>query len=444
VKALGEARRADLPAEHTGPRGLRRRRAILAAIVASAPPGVVAYYRPRLCVAHSASVDDIAGVAVLSLSARIKDPLPDRRSALVGRLPHRAACVNGHFWALSTAVVPCTALLAYAGHQAFSPLHGCLLDKRLRLAVQVSRLGRRGRGHGSERRRGCNELLTRAWGRVWVADVEVSVDALPGLLAQLAHAFSACGGFSSNGGTKQSHRAVLFCELSLEITRLSQLGIDVSAPRRRGGRGAWPRVPGRAHSRICGSSPSPAPATLVLSTKSPMAHEAFTRGVVAQSSRTSSPRRRGTTRTSLGPARLRSPIPRTRVRLQGGQFAGGVVVRLVVGGGDEVPDRQKLVSRKVLVRRHVGASGRSVGCRGVAHPMGEPRLGGHALPSGRLRHLADGCITLRCGARGPTSFHSRLARALARTPSVSRCRRARSVRLCGRWSVSSRRGGNRP
>jgi hypothetical protein len=84
AEVLREARRADLPVEHTGPRGLRRQRAILAAIVASAPPGVVACRRPHFGVAHLESIDDVAGVAVLSLSARIKYPLPDRRSTLVG------------------------------------------------------------------------------------------------------------------------------------------------------------------------------------------------------------------------------------------------------------------------------------------------------------------------------------------------------------------------
>jgi hypothetical protein len=69
-------------------------------------------------------------------------------------------------------------------------------------------------------------------GRVWVVDIEVGVNALPGLLAQLAHTFAACGGLSSDGGVEQSHRAVLFCELTLELARLSQLRIDVGAPRR--------------------------------------------------------------------------------------------------------------------------------------------------------------------------------------------------------------------
>jgi hypothetical protein len=112
MEALREARRAELPAEHTGPRGLRRRRAILATIIASTPPGVVAHRRPRFRVACSVSVDEVAGVAVLSLCARIKDPLPDRRLALVGRLPNRSACVNGRFRAWRTAVVPHTTLLA--------------------------------------------------------------------------------------------------------------------------------------------------------------------------------------------------------------------------------------------------------------------------------------------------------------------------------------------
>jgi hypothetical protein len=72
-------------------------------------------------------------------------------------------------------------------------------------------------------------------GRVRIVDVEVSVDALAGLPAQLTHAFDACGGLSSDGGAKQSYRAVLLRELCLELVRLSQLHIDVGASCRRGG-----------------------------------------------------------------------------------------------------------------------------------------------------------------------------------------------------------------
>jgi hypothetical protein len=104
--ALRKARRADLPAEHAGPRGFRRRRAILAAIVAPAPPGVVSHRRPCFRVARPAGVYDVTGVAVLSLSTRVEDPLPDRRSALVGWLFRRAVCMDKRFPALSVAVVP--------------------------------------------------------------------------------------------------------------------------------------------------------------------------------------------------------------------------------------------------------------------------------------------------------------------------------------------------
>jgi hypothetical protein len=105
---------------------------------------VVAYRRPCFRVARSACVDDVAGVAVLSLSARIKDLLPDWRSA---SLAAYAAYVNGRFRALRAAVILRAALLAYAGRRAFGLLHGRLLDERLRLAVQVLCLGRRGSGH---------------------------------------------------------------------------------------------------------------------------------------------------------------------------------------------------------------------------------------------------------------------------------------------------------
>jgi hypothetical protein len=101
-----------------------------------------------------------------------------------------------------------------------------------------------------------------------------------------------------------------------------------------------------------------------------------------------------------------------------------------------------VVAGTVLVRCHVGAGRRSVGCRGVAHPIGELRLGNCTLPRGR-RGLAGGRVASCRGARGPTSFHSRLARELARTPLASGCRSARSIRLSGCWSISSKRGGNR-
>jgi hypothetical protein len=39
-------------------------------------------------------------------------------------------------------------------------------------------------------------------GRAWVVDIEVGVDVLAGLLAQLAHAFAARGCFPGDGGAK--------------------------------------------------------------------------------------------------------------------------------------------------------------------------------------------------------------------------------------------------
>jgi hypothetical protein len=51
----------------------------------------------------------------VGLPARIKDPLPGRRSALVGWLPRSAARVDGRLLALGAAVVLRTALLVYAG-----------------------------------------------------------------------------------------------------------------------------------------------------------------------------------------------------------------------------------------------------------------------------------------------------------------------------------------
>jgi hypothetical protein len=199
---LREARRADLPAEHAGSRGLRRWQAVLTAVVEPTPPWVVACRRPCLCVACLPGVDDVASVAVLDLPARVKDPLPDRRLALVGGLPRRAARVNWRLRALRTPDVPRAPLLVNAECRALGLLHGRLLNECLRLTVQVPRLGRRGSGHGPQQCRGSDELLARSRGRAWVVYVEVGVDALAGLLAQLTRAFTARGGFPSDGGVK--------------------------------------------------------------------------------------------------------------------------------------------------------------------------------------------------------------------------------------------------
>jgi hypothetical protein len=61
AEALGEARRADLPAEHTGSRWLRRRRAVLPAVVAPTPSRVVARRCACLRVARPPGVDEVAG-----------------------------------------------------------------------------------------------------------------------------------------------------------------------------------------------------------------------------------------------------------------------------------------------------------------------------------------------------------------------------------------------
>jgi hypothetical protein len=87
-------------------------------------------------------------------------------------------------------------------------LDGRLLDECLHFAVQVPRFWRRGGGHGPQQCRGSDELLARSRGRVWIVDVEVGVDAIAGLPAQLMRAFAARGGFSSDRGTEQPHRAI--------------------------------------------------------------------------------------------------------------------------------------------------------------------------------------------------------------------------------------------
>jgi hypothetical protein len=103
-----------------------------------------------------------------------------------------------------------------------------LLDERLRLTVQIPRLGCRGSGHGQLQRCGGDELLALSRRRVWVVDDEIGINAVAGLYAQLTRAFAARGGFSCHGGVEQPHRPVLFRQLGLELACLGQLRVDIS------------------------------------------------------------------------------------------------------------------------------------------------------------------------------------------------------------------------
>jgi hypothetical protein len=110
--------------------------------------------------------------------------------------------------------------LANSRRQAFGLLDGRLLDECMHLTVQVSRLRCRGGRHGPQQRCGGDELLARPRRRVRVIDVEVSVDAVTGLFAQLPRAFVARGGFPSHGGVEQPHRSILLRQLGLELAGL--------------------------------------------------------------------------------------------------------------------------------------------------------------------------------------------------------------------------------
>jgi hypothetical protein len=213
---LGEVRRADLPTEHAGSRGFWRWQVVLPTVVATTPPRVVAHRRSRLRVAPSLGIQDVAGIAVVGLDARVKDPLPDWRPALV-RWPSRcAACVDGRVLVLCIAVALRVGLMAYAGHGALGLLHDRLFDKGLRLAAQVACFRRRWFGHGSEQRCHCDELLTCPGRRVRVVDVEVGIDALTGLPARLSHVFAAPR-LLPRWWLARAAPAILICEFSLEV-----------------------------------------------------------------------------------------------------------------------------------------------------------------------------------------------------------------------------------
>jgi hypothetical protein len=64
-----------------------------------------------------------------------------------------------------------------------------------------------------------------------MVDVEVGVDAVAGLSAQLTRALAAHGGLPRDGGSEQPHRAVFFRQLGFKLACLGQLRIDVVPPR---------------------------------------------------------------------------------------------------------------------------------------------------------------------------------------------------------------------
>jgi hypothetical protein len=90
-----EARRADLPAEHTGSRRLRRRRAVLPAIVAPTPSRVVARRCPRLRVAHRALMTLRALPSWACLRVSRSCSLAGVRPRLAGRSAAPPVCTEG-------------------------------------------------------------------------------------------------------------------------------------------------------------------------------------------------------------------------------------------------------------------------------------------------------------------------------------------------------------
>jgi hypothetical protein len=112
---------------------------------------------------------------------------------------------------------------------------------------------------------------------------------------------------------------------------------------------------------------------------------------------------------------------RVPVRSGGWQFAGGAVVRLVVGGGGEVPSRRGVAAGTALARCHIGVGGRSVRHRGAVQAEGESRPGNRTSPHWSGCRLVSDRVALRGEARCPSSFRPRLSGALTRASTASRC-----------------------
>jgi hypothetical protein len=214
-------------------------------------------------VARPPGVNDIAGVAILGLPARVEEPLPSRRAPRVGGALRCTARVYRGLGTLLALIVPRTSLLTDARRRTFGLLDDRLFDDFLRLAVQVPCLRRRGGGHGPQQRRHNNELLACLRGCAWIVDIEVGVDAVAGLSTPLPRAFAVRGGFSGDGGPKQLYRTVLLRVLGFKLARLGQLRIDVGPLGGEGGGALGPAVMRGPVPGPMGTSPSPASAASV-------------------------------------------------------------------------------------------------------------------------------------------------------------------------------------
>jgi hypothetical protein len=102
---------------------------------------VVACCRSRLRFARPPSIDDVAGITVPRFPARVEEPLFGWRAPRVGGVLRCSTRVYRGFGPLCAPITPCVSLLTDAGRRALGLLDDRLLDERLRLAVQVSRLG---------------------------------------------------------------------------------------------------------------------------------------------------------------------------------------------------------------------------------------------------------------------------------------------------------------
>ena len=89
-KAWGEWSSADFPAEHTGARRLWRWAPILFAIVAAATSRVVAMGHTALLLL----IEDVAGVVVVGVAARVSDSLLYRRQ--LDKVMHCGCLCTGH------------------------------------------------------------------------------------------------------------------------------------------------------------------------------------------------------------------------------------------------------------------------------------------------------------------------------------------------------------
>ena len=236
MKAWGEWSSTDFPAEHAGARRLRRWAPVLLAIIAAITPRVVAVTPtvPLLL------VEDVAGVTVVSMATRVPDALlymsqldtvVHRGCLRPGRRAYRGCLVPSRWWGVHRGLVVllcnsasfCRGRRGHTRRRALGLLHYSSFKKSLRFLAQITALGHRWFGHGSEKNSRSGDLLTGSVQGRLVLNAAIRHDPVPNDASSLSGSRIVAGTLLLECGTQLLCMLPLLLELGFKLLELRQL-----------------------------------------------------------------------------------------------------------------------------------------------------------------------------------------------------------------------------